>query len=189
MAAPALFLDRDGVVNRDLGYVHRIDQFEFVPGIFECARWFQERGYLLFVLTNQAGIARGLYTEEAFLGLDHWMREQFSAQGITISRTYHCPHHPEAPLEQYRRDCPCRKPRPGMLLRAQRDFGADLGRSVLIGNKETDIQAGLAAGVPTNLLLLEAGQPRPAATQASAVLHALSEIPALMDRSPQADAG
>lgn len=148
----ALFLDRDGVINIDRDYVHRREQVEFIDGIFELCRHARALGYLIFVITNQAGIGRGYYTEQDFLKLTHWMNRVFNAEGIVIDKTYFCPFHPEFGIGKYKMDSPFRKPRPGMILQASKEFGVDLAKSVLIGDKETDIQAGISAGVGTNLL-------------------------------------
>ncbi len=144
---PALFLDRDGVVNEELGFLSRPDQVRFVPGIFELTRAAQDRGYRLVIVTNQSGIGRGLYSEAEFRALMTWMSAEFAERGVTIDGVYFCPHHPEHGIGDYQRDCDCRKPGPGMLLKAARDHGIDLARSILIGDRFTDIQAGRAAGL------------------------------------------
>lgn len=148
----ALFLDRDGVININHGYVHKPENFDFVEGIFEICRTAQERGYLLIVVTNQAGIGRGYYTEQTFLDLTSWMKQQFSNQGVVISGVYFCPDHPVHGLGQYKRESPFRKPAPGMILAAAQDYNIDLATSVLIGDKGSDIQAGRAAGIRDNIL-------------------------------------
>ena len=145
--AKALFLDRDGVINLDKGYVHKIPDFEFVDGILELVVRFCEAGYLPIMVTNQSGIGRGYYTESDFWTLTQWVREQFLAVGITSFPVYFSPFHPEASVEAYRRDSDCRKPNPGMLLKAQEDWDIELGDSVLIGDSWRDIQAGHRCGV------------------------------------------
>lgn len=150
--SPALFLDRDGVINVDHAYVHRREDFEFIDGIFDLARHACGAGYRLFVVTNQAGIARGYYTEADFHRLTAWMCERFVAENAPIDKVYHCPYHPEHGIGRYKLDSPLRKPRPGMILLAAEEFGVDLARSVLVGDMATDIQAGQAAGVGVNLL-------------------------------------
>ena len=149
----ALFLDRDGVINVEQSYVHRRDAFVFQEGIFELSRAAQALGYLLVVITNQAGIARGYYTESAFRELTTWMIHKFAEQHIDITRVYYCPYHPTHGVGEYKYDSPDRKPEPGMLLRAQADFNLDLTSSVLIGDKPSDIYAANAAGVGTKILL------------------------------------
>lgn len=153
MKAPAIFLDRDGVVNRESGYLSKPEQVEFIPGIFELCRSAQAMGYKLILVTNQSGIARELYSEADFHALMGWIQEQFAQQGIQLSGYYYCPHHPEHGIGRYRKDCPDRKPQPGMLLQAARDHGIDLGKSILVGDRCSDIQAGAAAGVEKLVLL------------------------------------
>ncbi len=143
----AAFLDRDGVINVDHGYIHRIDQFEFIDGVREAARELSRMGLAIVVVTNQAGIGRGMYTQADFDRLSEWMRGQFAAAGAPLDGVYHCPHHPSLALGEYRVACNCRKPAPGMLLDAARDLDLDLSRSVIFGDKCDDMRAGNAAGV------------------------------------------
>jgi D-glycero-D-manno-heptose 1,7-bisphosphate phosphatase len=150
----ALFLDRDGVINVDEGHVGRREDFEFVPGIFELCRSAQRLGLLPIVITNQAGIGRGLYSEEDFQTLTRWMLSEFDSRGVHLGRVYHCPYHPTEGIGEYRRESFDRKPHPGMILRARDDFALDLERSLLIGDKDSDIAAGRAAGVGFNLRLV-----------------------------------
>lgn len=145
--APALFLDRDGVINVDRGYVSAASETEWVDGIFELCQGAQQLGYRLLVVTNQAGIARGYYSEAQFLEYTSWVHQVFRQCGIRLTATIYCPHHPDAGMGPLRIQCPCRKPAPGMLLEAQRRFASDLAASVLVGDKESDIAAGRAAGV------------------------------------------
>ena len=147
ISQPAVFLDRDGVINRESNYVHRIEDFHFIEGVFDACREMQRSGYRLVVITNQAGIARGYYSEDDYRVLTDWMLEQFCTQGITITGVYYCPHHPVHGLGEYRRACDCRKPAPGMITRAAREHDLDLARSALVGDKLSDIGAGRAAGV------------------------------------------
>ena len=147
MSNRALFLDRDGVINVDRHHVHRIEDFDFIPGVFDALRHAQSLGYTLLVVTNQSGIGRGLYTENEFLALDTWMNDVFCGHGVVITRTYYCPHHPDAASGAFKKDCECRKPKPGMILRAAKELGIDLHESVLIGDKNTDIEAAGRAGI------------------------------------------
>lgn len=149
----ALLLDRDGVINVDHGYVHKPESFEFMPGIFEFCRGAQALGYLLVVVTNQAGIGRGYYTEDDFAALTRWMLLRFAEASAPIARVYHCPTHPSAGLGHHRVDSPRRKPAPGMIFDARDDLGLDLARSALIGDKPSDVQAAYAAGVGLRMLL------------------------------------
>ena len=144
---PALFLDRDGVINRDKGYVSQIADFEWIDGAAACIRNFNARDWHVFVVTNQSGIARGLYTEADMTTLHSWMVEQLGQQGAKIDRIYHCPFHAEGEIAAYRKDSYDRKPKPGMLMQAMADFPVNREASFLIGDKLTDIQAAHAAGV------------------------------------------
>ena len=150
---PALFLDRDGVVNREIGYLCKPEQVEFTAGIFELCRYAQARSYKLIIITNQSGIARQLYSEADFHSLMQWMSDEFLRARVRVDGYYFCPHHPEHGIGPYRRECADRKPQPGMILQASRDHGIDLIRSILVGDRCSDIQAGAAAGI-SNLILL-----------------------------------
>ena len=150
---PALLLDRDGVINVDKAYVHRIEDMDFIDGIFPLARAAVGAGMCLVVVTNQAGIGRGYYTEAQFQTLTEWMKKQFSEQGAPIAAVYHCPYHPEQGLGEYKLDSFDRKPNPGMILRARRDLDLDLAASVLIGDKRSDIEAARRAEVGLTILL------------------------------------
>jgi len=167
MRERALFLDRDGVINVDAGYTHRQDQFEFIPGIFELVAEATRRGYKTFIVTNRAGIGRGYYTEEDFWILMDWVTLKFVAAGGKIERTYFCPHHPEHGTGKYHRACECRKPGPGMLLQAARDYEIDFGQSVFLGDKKSDMEAGRAAGVATLLYMGNESNYQPAIKTAS----------------------
>jgi D-glycero-D-manno-heptose 1,7-bisphosphate phosphatase len=156
-ARRALFLDRDGVVNVEKNYVWRIEDFEFMPGIFGLCETARKLGFLIVVITNQAGIGRGYYTEADFQHLTEWMIGEFRARGIGIDRVYHCPYHPTAGLGEYRRESFHRKPNPGMILGARDELGLDLSESVLVGDKESDIKAGIAAGLRYNVKLVPVG--------------------------------
>lgn len=144
---PIAFFDRDGVLNRDTGYVHRSDAFEWIEGVFETMAALKQAGYRVVVVTNQSGVARGFYTEADVRKLHDWMAEQIVAHGGMIDAFYYCPYHPEAPDPSYRQDHPDRKPRPGMILKALERFPADLSASFLIGDQPTDVQAAQAAGI------------------------------------------
>ena len=153
MSRPALFLDRDGVINVDHGYVHKPEDVEFVDGIFELVAAAKKAGCLVVVVTNQAGIGRGYYSEADFHKLMDWMKASFAELGGQIDAVYFCPFHPEHGIGEYRRESDCRKPGPGMLLQAQRDLNIDMGRSIFVGDKPSDMAAGRAARVRTLLHL------------------------------------
>jgi D-glycero-D-manno-heptose 1,7-bisphosphate phosphatase len=158
MPSRALFLDRDGVINVDHGYVHRVDRFEFVPGIFDLVRfWATELGRPVVVATNQSGIGRGYFDERTYADLTRWMCERFAAEHAPIARVYHCPYHPQHGIGEYRRDHPWRKPNPGMFLQAASDLDLDLARSALVGDRISDIAAAVAAGIGLRILLRSDG--------------------------------
>jgi D-glycero-D-manno-heptose 1,7-bisphosphate phosphatase len=144
---PALFLDRDGVLNADKGYVARPQDFEWMPGAIACVRHFNELDYLVIIVTNQTGVAFDLYAEPDIAAVHEHMLAELAQAGAYIDRIYECYWHPAATLAQYRRDSELRKPRPGMLLQAMEDFPIDKARSFLIGDKQSDLDAAAAAGV------------------------------------------
>lgn len=148
MKNKALFLDRDGVINIEKNYVFQIKDFVFVEGIFELCLKFINKGFLIFIITNQAGIARGYYTLADYNILTSWMLKEFKKQKINISNVYHCPHHPD-----FTGKCLCRKPNTKMILDAKNEFKLDLKKSILIGDKLSDIECGKNAGVGTNILI------------------------------------
>lgn len=144
---PALFLDRDGVINVDKGYVSRIEDFEWVDGAAETIAAFNKRGWFVFVVTNQSGIARNYYTEADMKVLHDWMQAELARAGAHIDRIYYCPFHETGENPAYRKDSFDRKPKPGMLLQAMSDFPVKRELSFMIGDKEADMQAARAAGV------------------------------------------
>ncbi|HEX4599663.1 MAG TPA: D-glycero-beta-D-manno-heptose 1,7-bisphosphate 7-phosphatase [Burkholderiaceae bacterium] len=154
----AAFLDRDGVINVDQGYVHRIEDFEFVAGTLEACRELARRGWLLVVATNQSGIGRGLYTAQQFHQMTDWMRAHFAQSGALLAGVYYCPHHPTDAIDRFRMQCDCRKPQPGMLLAAARDLSLDLAQSMMFGDKCEDLQAAQAAGIAHRVLLGKDGR-------------------------------
>lgn len=163
MRAKALLLDRDGVINLEKSYVYKVEDFEFIEGIFDTLLRFQQAGFLLIIVTNQAGIGRGYYTEDDFWALTAWMTEQFEAHGIHVTKVYFSPYHPVHGIGEYKQDAFCRKPNPGMILQAMREFQLDLASSVIIGDKESDIEAGLRAGVGTTILIRDGEASSPTA--------------------------
>lgn len=147
MSGRALFLDRDGVVNEEVGYLHRAEDVRFLEGIFSLCRTAGRLGYRLVVVTNQAGIARGYYTEDDFERLMAWMREALRAEGVELDAVYYCPFHPEHGIGRYKREHEDRKPGTGMFRRAERELGIVLSESVLVGDRSSDIAAANAAGL------------------------------------------
>lgn len=174
MKQKALFLDRDGIINIEKNYVYKIVDFEFQPHIFEVLRRFQSEEYLLFVITNQAGIAKGYYSEEDFHILNVWMQKQFERAGIHLTKVYYCPYHIDG-RPPYNQESLNRKPYPGMIFTARDEFAIDLGRSLLVGDQESDILAGINAGVKTNILLTEHKELK-TKSQADGIIQDITEL-------------
>lgn len=149
----ALFLDRDGIVNEEVGYLHRPEDVRWVEGIAPLCRTAQTLGYKLIVVTNQSGIARGLYSEAEFHTLMDWMRAELEREDVHLDGVYFCPYHPHHGIGEYKREHEDRKPGPGMLLRAAREHDLDLSRSILIGDRCSDITAANSAGLQQAFLL------------------------------------
>ena len=156
-AAPAprraLFLDRDGVINANHGYVHTPEATDWIEGVFDLVRSARDAGLLPIVVTNQAGIGRGLYDEAAFLEYTRWVHAEFAARGAPLLATFYCPHHAEAGLGEWRIECACRKPAPGMLVAAADGFALDLAGSLMLGDAATDLEAAERAGIGRGVLL------------------------------------
>lgn len=143
----ALFLDRDGVINQDLGYVHSREKCIFYPEIFDVIRLANETGYKVIIVTNQAGIGRGYYTENVYLEFMRWMMNELNSKGCWVDKYYHCPHHPFRAKGIYLQDCNCRKPKPGMFLKAIQDFNINTVQSIMIGDNGWDMEAANAVNV------------------------------------------
>lgn len=145
--AKAVFLDRDGVINVDRGYVCRWEDFEFIPGVVDAMLRLSESGFILIIVTNQSGIARGFYTKADYFELTEKYLTELKKFGVNIAASYFCPHHSQGIIPEYSINCSCRKPKPGMLLRAQREFSLDMARSIMIGDRFRDVEAAVRAGV------------------------------------------
>ncbi len=174
-ADSAVFLDRDGVINVERHYLHRVEDFAFLPGAVEALQRLKTAGWALVVVTNQSGIARGYYDEASYQQLTLHMNAALAHAGVRLDAVLHCPHLPDAAVPAYRRICDCRKPGPGMLLAGARTLGLDLASSVMIGDRLSDLQAGRAAGVARNWLV-RSGHPldAPALAMADAVFDDLA---------------
>jgi D-glycero-D-manno-heptose 1,7-bisphosphate phosphatase len=149
MTIKTIFLDRDGVINKDSGYLHKIENFKFINGVFEACQHYDQLGYKIVIVTNQSGISRGYYSEDDFRNITDWMITQFNKNNIQILDTFHCPHIPGS-------GCNCRKPKPGMLLEAKKKYNINMLESWLIGDKEDDISAANSSGI-FNTILVRSG--------------------------------
>ena len=146
MAIKTIFLDRDGVVNKEVRYLYKLSDFEFIDGIFDACLYFQKLGYEIVIVTNQSGITRGYYNENDYQKLTEWMLGQFNDNGINILDIFYCPHGPEE-------NCECRKPKPGMLFKAKDKYNINMKESWIIGDSESDIKAANAAGISKTILV------------------------------------
>lgn len=153
MKRKALFLDRDGVINKDFGYVCEIERLEYVDGIFELCRKAKSKSYLIIVITNQAGIGRGYYSEQQFLDFMDIIKHRFTEENCAIDAFYYCPHHPSAAISTFKKTCQCRKPGPGMFAKACTEHNLNLLNSIMIGDKISDYLAAENAGVATSYIL------------------------------------
>lgn len=170
----ALFIDRDGVINVEKNYLHKIEDFEFIDGVFDTLKSALKKGYLIIIITNQSGIERGYYSEEDYQKLTKWMIQEFKKNDITISKVYHCPHTDDS-------TCECRKPKPGMILKAQREFDINLQDSILIGDKESDIEAGIGAKIGATILARSGHTVDEKLTKADFIVDSIANISNILD--------
>lgn len=158
MKPEAVFLDRDGVINEEVNYLGKPDELFLLPGAASAIRKLNQKGIKVIAVTNQSGVARGYFREEAVSEVHKQLAHLLAKEGAYLDAIYYCPHHPEAPLDRYRKNCSCRKPRPGMLETAAHDFGLDLSNCYLVGDKMLDIEAGALVNCRTILVLTGYGE-------------------------------
>ena len=168
MPIKTIFLDRDGVINKEIGYLHEINKFEFIDGIFDACKHFQEVGYEIIIITNQSGISRGIYSENDYNALTTWMIKEFISKGVSILDTVHCPHSPEE-------KCYCRKPLPGMFLKCKKSMNINMKLSWAIGDKETDIIAAKNAGIDQTILVRSGHKIEEVNSQAKFIIDSVKE--------------
>ena len=149
MPIKTIFLDRDGVINKEVDYLFKIKDFDFIDGVFDACKVFNKEGFEIIIITNQSGIARNLYSEEDFKILTDWMLDEFNTRNIKILDVFYCPHGKSS-------NCHCRKPMPGMFLKAKKKYAIDMNKSWMIGDKESDIEAAYSAGV-SNTIIVRSG--------------------------------
>lgn len=162
----AIFLDRDGVINKEVNYLYKIEDFVLINGVFESLKHYRESGYIIIVITNQAGVGRGYYSEDDVLKLHKYMNGLFKNNHCFVDKIYYCPHTPDD-------GCKCRKPKPGMILEAAKEFNIDLKSSWIIGDKESDILAGKNAGIDKTILVRSGHPIDETSTQSSYILDSI----------------
>lgn len=175
---PAIFLDRDGTLNFDYKYVIKISDFKFIDGVLDTLRELKNMGFALIIVTNQSGIARGLFNLNQFFYLTEWINFFLKKNNINLYGMYFCPHHPYGKKNIYRQKCDCRKPQPGMLLNAKKNFNIDMRNSYIVGDKIEDILAGEAAGI-NKKILVRSGKPisKESIKKADWIINNLTELP------------
>jgi D-glycero-D-manno-heptose 1,7-bisphosphate phosphatase len=170
MSKKAIFLDRDGVINKEVNYLYRIESFEFINGIFESCLYFQKLGYIIIIITNQSGISRNFYTDNEYQKLSEWMLDEFSKHGIIIQDTFYCPHGPES-------NCRCRKPKPGMFLEAKKKYNINMKESWMIGDSEIDIRSANDANIQNTILVRSGKKINEPSSNAKFILDSIKDAP------------
>ena len=170
MSKKAIFLDRDGVINKEVNYLYKIENFEFINGVFKSCLYFQNLGYIIIIITNQSGISRDFYSDNDFQKLSAWMLEEFSKHGIIIQDTFYCPHGPES-------NCRCRKPKPGMFIEAKKKHNINMKESWMIGDSEVDIQSANDANIQNTILVRSGKKINEPSSNAKFILDSIKEAP------------
>ena len=163
------FIDRDGVINKEIGYLHKIEDFHFINGVIDALKYIAEKDYKIVIITNQSGIGRGLYSEDDLIKLNLWMTKSLAKEGIELMGILYCPHSPED-------DCHCRKPKPGLFIEAKTKFNIDMNKSWSVGDKETDIIAARSSGIENTILVRSGHKIDERNTMAKYVIDSLSNI-------------
>ena len=169
MAIKTIFLDRDGVINKEINYLHKIDEFEFIDGIFDACLYFQSLSYKIIIITNQSGISRGYYTENDYQKVTQWMLAQFEKNNIDILDIFYCPHGPNS-------TCDCRKPNPGMFIEAKAKHNTDMTKSWMIGDKEVDVIAANSAGIDNTILVRSSHKIDESNSDAKIILDSIQQV-------------
>ena len=169
MTIKTIFLDRDGVINQEISYLHKIEDFKFIEGVFNACQYIESLGYEIIIVTNQSGISRGYYSETDFQIITRWMIDQFKKNSIDIMDVFHCPHSNDS-------NCNCRKPKPGMLLNAKRKYNIDMAESWMIGDSERDIIAANLAGINKTILVRSGNKIDELNSSAMFVLDSINKI-------------
>lgn len=168
-----IFLDRDGVINQEKNYLYKIKDFVFIDGVFDACQQFQVLGFKIIIVTNQSGINRGYYNANDFDYLNTWVLGQFKQKGVDILDVFYCPHAPED-------NCACRKPKPGMLLMAQKKHRIDMQNSWMIGDKENDVIAANLAGIQNTILVRSGHKIDESSLKASFILDSIKQVPTVL---------
>ena len=175
MKCKAVFLDRDGTINTEKNYLHKIEEFHLIPGVMDALKLLSQNKILIYIITNQSGIARGFYTEKDFHQLTSHMIQFLSQENIAIQDVLYCPHHPDATLEAYKQNCECRKPANGLLKKIMKEKKLQSADVALVGDKNSDIDAGKSLGLKTYLVETGHGKTEKLATKADFVVPSLLE--------------
>jgi D-glycero-D-manno-heptose 1,7-bisphosphate phosphatase len=175
MSIKTIFLDRDGVINKEVNYLYKIEDFEFINGVFETCKYLKSLDYKIIVITNQSGISRGYYSENDFQTITNWMIAQFKKNDINIFDVFHCPHSPDS-------NCNCRKPKPGMLIEAKNKHNIDMVKSWMIGDSERDISAANLAGIKNTILVRSGHKINEANSNATFFLNSIKQTKQIISK-------